>query len=165
MCVPSRFSHVWFFVTLWTVAHQAPVSMGFSGQEYWSELPCSPPGDLPDPGIQPLSLMFPALAGGFFTTSTTPISNKSRNSSGFKKGLTYVTEDCFSHLLYRCSFLMITKRLSLFQTYILIPQSPGVQRGSLLVVPAQVQGFSFSHWTKLCHKPTSKSITLGGTWR
>ena len=84
------------------------------------------PGGLPDPGIQPLSLMFSALAGGFFTTSTTPVSNKPRNSCGFKKGLTYVTEDCFSHLLYRCSFLMITKRLSLFQTYILIPQSPGV---------------------------------------
>ena len=55
MCVPSRFSHVRFFVTQWTVAHQAPVSMGFSGQEYWSELPCSPPEDLPDPGIQPSS--------------------------------------------------------------------------------------------------------------
>ena len=43
--------------------------MGFSRQEYWSGLPCLPPGDLPDPGIEPESLMFPALAGGFFTTS------------------------------------------------------------------------------------------------
>ena len=45
--------------------------MGFSRQEYWSGLPCPPPGDLPDPGIKPASLMFPALAGGFFTTNTT----------------------------------------------------------------------------------------------
>jgi len=43
--------------------------MGFSRKEYWSELPCPPPTDLPDPGIEPRSLMSPALAGGFFTTS------------------------------------------------------------------------------------------------
>ena len=49
--------------------HQAPLSMGFSRQEYWIELPCPSPGDLPDPGIEPMSLASPALAGGFFTTS------------------------------------------------------------------------------------------------
>ena len=48
----------------------SPLSMGFSRQEYWSGLPRSPPEDLPDPGIKPASLMFPALAGRFFTTST-----------------------------------------------------------------------------------------------
>ena len=64
-------SCVQLFVTLWTVAHQAPLSMGFSRQEYWSELPCRPPGDLPDPGIKPTSLMSPALAAGFFTISVT----------------------------------------------------------------------------------------------
>ena len=58
-------------VTLWTVAHQAPLSMGFSRQEYWSGLPYAPPEDLLDPGIELISLMFPMLAGGFFTTSTT----------------------------------------------------------------------------------------------
>ena len=58
-------------VTLWTVACQAPLSMAFSRQEYWSGLPCSPPGDLLDPGIEPGSLKSPALAGGFFLTSTT----------------------------------------------------------------------------------------------
>ena len=52
---------------LWTVAHQAPLSMGFSRQECWSGLPCPPPGDLPDPRIEPTP---PGLAGGFFTTST-----------------------------------------------------------------------------------------------
>ena len=54
-------------VTLRTVAHQAPLSMGFSGQEYWSGLPFPPPGDLPDPGIEPVSLKSPALAGRVFT--------------------------------------------------------------------------------------------------
>ena len=54
--------------TLWTVACQAPLSMGFSRQEYWSGLPCPPPGDLPNPGIEPVSLTPPALAAGFFTT-------------------------------------------------------------------------------------------------
>ena len=52
VCVLSHFSRVQLFVTLWTVALQAPLSMGFSRQEYWSGLPCPPPGDLPDPGIE-----------------------------------------------------------------------------------------------------------------
>ena len=64
-------SHVRLFVTARTVALQAPLSLGFSRQEYWSGLPCPPPGDLPDPGIEPKSLMSPALSGGFFTTSPT----------------------------------------------------------------------------------------------
>ena len=61
ICVLSCFSHVQLFVTLWTVACQAPLSMGFSRQEYWSGLPCPPPGDLSDSGIEPMSLMSPAL--------------------------------------------------------------------------------------------------------
>ena len=56
-------------VTLRTVAHQALLSIGFSRQEYWNELPSPPPGDLPDLGMEPESLMSPALTGGFFTTS------------------------------------------------------------------------------------------------
>ena len=60
-CVLSHFSHVWIFETLWTVARQAPLSMGFSRQEHWSGLPCPPPGDLPVPGIEPMSLIPPAL--------------------------------------------------------------------------------------------------------
>ena len=54
-----------------TVAHQAPLSMEFSRQVYWSGLPFPPAGDLPDPVIEPISLASPALSGGFFTTSTT----------------------------------------------------------------------------------------------
>ena len=57
--------------TLWTVARQAPLSMGLPRQEYWSRLPFPSPGDLPDPGIKPMSLISSALAGGFFTTSIT----------------------------------------------------------------------------------------------
>ena len=52
VCMLSHFSRVQFFATPWTVAHQAPLFMGFSRQEYWSGLPCPPPGDLPDPGIE-----------------------------------------------------------------------------------------------------------------
>ena len=58
-------------VTPWTVAHQAPLPLEFSRQENWSGLPFPPPGDLPDPGIEPKSLVSPALAGRFFTISAT----------------------------------------------------------------------------------------------
>ena len=67
----SHFSPVLLYVTPWTIAHQAPLSMGFSRQEYWSGLPSPSPGNLPNPGIEPTSLMSPALAGRFFTTRAT----------------------------------------------------------------------------------------------
>ena len=67
----SHFSRVHLFATPWTIAHQAPLSMEFSRQEYWSGLPFPSPGILPDLGIEPASLMSPVLAGGFFTTSAT----------------------------------------------------------------------------------------------
>ena len=69
--VLSCFSHVRHSATPWTVAHQALLSMRFSRQEYWSGLPFPTPWDLPNPGIEPSSLSSPALADGFFTTSTT----------------------------------------------------------------------------------------------
>ena len=55
MCMLSCFSHVQLFATLWIIARQASLSMGFSRQEYWSRLPCPPPGDLFDPGIKYVS--------------------------------------------------------------------------------------------------------------
>ena len=70
-CVRNCFNRVLFFATLWTVAHQTPLSMGFSKQEYWSRLPCPSPGHLPHLGIEPMSLTSPTLAGGFFTTVAT----------------------------------------------------------------------------------------------
>ena len=67
----SCFTCVQLLVTLWTRARQAPWSMGFSKQEYWSGLPYPPPGDLPYTGLEPTSLTSPALASWLFTTSTT----------------------------------------------------------------------------------------------
>ena len=67
----QRLRPVRLFVAPWTVACQAPLSMGFPRQEYWSEVPFPPPGDLPDPGIELESLESPVLAGKFFTISVT----------------------------------------------------------------------------------------------
>ena len=69
VCMLSSFSCVQLFAIRWTTACQAPLSMGFSRQEYWNGLPCPSLGDLPDPGIEPTFLMSPALAIGFSTTS------------------------------------------------------------------------------------------------
>ena len=66
MCI--LLSHMSDFVTPWTVAHQAPLSKGFSRQEYWSGLPFPPLGDLPNPGIKPMSPVAPASPGRFITT-------------------------------------------------------------------------------------------------
>ena len=81
------FSHIWFFVTLWTVAHQAPLCIEFSRQEYWSRLPFPTPGDLFNPEIEPMSLASPALAGRFFTTSTIPwtAAHQAPPSMGFSR--------------------------------------------------------------------------------
>ena len=68
VCICAQLlSHIWLLATLWTVAHQAPLSMEFPRQEYWGGLPFPPPGDLPHPGIEPASPASLALAGGFFT--------------------------------------------------------------------------------------------------
>jgi len=66
--VLSRFSRVQLFVTPWIVARQAPLSMRFSRQEYWSGLPCSPPGDLANPGIKPVSRCISCITSEIFTT-------------------------------------------------------------------------------------------------
>ena len=69
MCCVWLSLQSWLFATPWTVAHQAPLSIGFSRKEFWRGLPHPPPGDLADPGIEAASLMSLSLAGGFFTTS------------------------------------------------------------------------------------------------
>ena len=66
----SSFSCVRLFAALWTITHQAPLSMRFFKQEYWSGLPCPSSRDLPDPGIELTCLVSPALACVFFATST-----------------------------------------------------------------------------------------------
>ena len=95
-CMLSHFSRVWLFVTLWTIAHQVPLSMGFSRQEYWSGLPCSPPGDLPNPGIKSASLMSSSLVGGSFTTSAT------------REALLFVLLHIFSWKFYPCLRLQLS---------------------------------------------------------
>ena len=71
LCCAKSLPQCLTFYDLWTIARQAPLSMGFSRQEYCSGLPGPPPGDLPDPVTKHVSPMSPALAGGFFTTSAT----------------------------------------------------------------------------------------------
>ena len=71
MCMFSRFSCVPLFVTLWTVAFQAPLSMGFSRRDYWCGLPYLPPGDLPDLGMEPMSACISCISGRFFAHWTT----------------------------------------------------------------------------------------------
>ena len=78
-CILSHFSRVQLLAALWTGAHQVPLSLGFPRQEHWSGLPFPPPGDLPNPGIKPTSLMSPALASRLLTASLTweaPVSHK-----------------------------------------------------------------------------------------
>ena len=67
------------FVTPWTVARQAPLSMGFSRKEHWSGILFSPPGDLSDPGIEPVSLVSPASAGRFLSTEPLEKADQNRN--------------------------------------------------------------------------------------
>ena len=72
VCIPTQFlSQVQLFVTPWTVACQAPLSMGFPKQDYWNELPFPIPGNHPNPEIDSVSFASPALAGRFFTTCAT----------------------------------------------------------------------------------------------
>ena len=90
--VLSRFSHVRLFAALWTIAHQALLSMGFSRQEYWSRLPCPPPEDLPDPGVGHVSPTSPAgtrAASHYlahWVTHTHLYENCSRQGDGFSRG-------------------------------------------------------------------------------
>ena len=94
----SHFSCVPLFVTLWSVAHQTPLSMGFSRQEYWGGLPCSPPGDLPNPGIK-LHLRSPTLAGGFFTTSATCCQRLTGRLTGLSWNLKPLPQDALEPML------------------------------------------------------------------
>ena len=81
-------SCVWLFVTSWTITHQAPLSMEFSRQEYWSRLPSPPPGDVSEPGIKSVSPQSPALVGRFFTTGPPGKPWENQFSSGSQSCLT-----------------------------------------------------------------------------
>ena len=77
VCVLSHFSYVRLFATPWTIAYQAPLSMGFSRQEYWSGLPCSPPGNLPDPGMK-LESLYLSCTGRWVLYHQCPLGSPSR---------------------------------------------------------------------------------------
>ena len=96
----SCFSHVLLFEIPWTVARQTPLSIGFPRQGYWSGLPCPPPGDLPNPGIKPMSPAFPTLAGGFFTSPA--IADIEKDSFGYQisRKCTNAASDFHSPILY-----------------------------------------------------------------
>ena len=97
VCV-CTFSCVWFFVTPWTVARQALLSMEFSRQELWSGLPLASPRDPPNPGIKPTSLEPPALAGGFFTSwPTREVSSIPSKCRRVCLSLLTCIISCFSH--------------------------------------------------------------------
>ena len=70
VCMLSHFGRVWLFATPWTLTLQAPLSMGFSRQEYWSELPCPPPRDPPDSGVEFMSPVSPVLQVDFLPTES-----------------------------------------------------------------------------------------------
>ena len=111
-CRLSRFNRVWLFATLWTVAHQAPLSMGFSRQEYSSGVSCPSPGDLPDPGLQPTSVMAPALASKFFTTSTTWEAHSVHKARRVMSlALLKLNINC---IFYFCTYLIFSIAKSLF---------------------------------------------------
>ena len=98
-CVLSCFSRVRVCVTPWTVALQAPLSMGYCRQESWSGLPCPPPGALPSPGMEPATLTSPALAGGIFTSRAT--------SARLLVGEDILLPFCRLVLLIPCSILFL----------------------------------------------------------
>ena len=112
LCCAESLSHAQLFVTPWTVAHQAPLSIGFPRQESWSGLPFPSPGDLPDPGIKP---RLPALAGGFFTTEPpgkTILSQyklRKKHFIIFKKQKFFLTTLYFQPPIYSTGYQQIKK--------------------------------------------------------
>ena len=144
-CVLSHFSHVWLFATLWTVACQVSQSMRFSRQEYWSGLPCPHPGDLPDPEIEPVSLMSPALANRFFTTSRTWLYTGSLYTHS-QKSWWVSAEPFISSLQKECYQLPSLSEEG--------PNSPGTPRlsSSSLSLSLFVWSFAFLWWNPpFCH--------------
>ena len=126
-CVLSCFSCVWLFATLWTIAFQTSLSMGFSRQGYGNVLPCPSPGDLPNPGTEPTSLKSPELAGRFFSTSPTIAQETLPNALwwrewwGSPKGRGYVYTYGWFTLLYSRNEYNIVKKLSV--QFSSVPQS------------------------------------------
>ena len=112
-CIISHFCYVLLFATLWTVAHQAPLSKGFSRQEYWSGLPCPPPVELPKPGIKSVSLASPALAGKFFTPSDWQALKGKNSGTDFHYNFRYYIKICDVKISrWKCHFTLLWGKFS-----------------------------------------------------
>ena len=109
-CLPSCFSHVQLFVTLWTVAHQALLSIGFSRQEYWIGLLCPPPRNLLNPGIEPTSLTSPAFTGGLRRSNQSILKEISLGCS-LEGMMLKLKLQYFGHLMWRVDSLEKTLML------------------------------------------------------
>ena len=92
-------NQVQLFATSWAVARQAPLSMGFPRQECWSGMPFPPPGDLPNPGIEPESPVAPALAGRFLTTKPKESGEKKKGKKNHFAVPLKLTQNCKSTVL------------------------------------------------------------------
>ena len=145
----SHFCYVWLFAPPWTIAHQAPLSMGFSRQEYWSGLPCLPPGDLPDPGIEPTSVTPPTLAGGFFITTSATWEAQPLVQSGHLLFSWLVVSNSATPWAVACqaslSFTMSQSLLKLMSIGLVMPSNHLILYLPLLLLPAIL----YSHcWRK-----------------
>ena len=109
-CLPSCFSHGQLFVTLWTVAHQALLSIGFSRQEYWIGLLCPPPRNLLNPRIEPTSLTSPAFAGGLSRSNQSILKEISPGCS-LEGMMLKLKLHYFGHLMQRVDLLEKTLML------------------------------------------------------
>ena len=118
VCMVIHFSCIRLFVTLGAVAHQTPLSLGFSRQEYWIVLPCPPPGDL-EPGIELSCLMSNTLASRFFTTSTTWKWFSTRTIISLNVRAFFVVPEVFETLLITFLFFLYTALLQLFPPFYL----------------------------------------------
>ena len=156
----SHLSCVQLFVTLWTTAHQAPPSIGFSRQEYWSRLPCPLPGDLPDLGIELTSLMSPTLAGGFFTTNATWealwIINRKLKKIPFKMHQNKTFRNKFNK---KCApDLFVLSSIKNHQDLVRTKTSKQWK----FVKTNYTQGFSMPTTNSITHSSNGESLTLSG---
>ena len=133
VCLLSCFSCVWLFVTLWTVTCQDPLSMGFSRQEYGSELPCLPPGDIPDPGIKP-------------ATPTLQADSWPLKAMGETLIQAYLISRCFEGAVLLFCFVFTNWRFSasLLTPFFSKAIAHFVSPGHVLVIHIIFQMFSFS---------------------